>query len=69
MFGGVLFLEFGNVWSKPDDFSINDLRGTIGGGLRLDSPLGIVRFDYGVNIDRRHNESRTKLYFSMGQAF
>jgi outer membrane translocation and assembly module TamA len=69
MFGGVVFMEFGNVWPTAEDFRPDDLRVSLGSGLRLNSPLGIVRCDLGINVDRRPGESRSKIYISMGQAF
>ena len=69
MVGAVVFFEVGNVWSKPEAFRIDDIRADFGSGLRVNSPLGIVRLDYGINIDQRNNEPSAKLYFSMGQAF
>jgi len=69
MIGGVLFFELGNVWSKPQEARFSGLRPNAGTGLRVNSPLGILRLDYGINLDRRANEPRAKLFFSMGQAF
>lgn len=69
MVGGVLFVEFGTVWSKPENVKISDMRVDLGTGLRINSPLGILRLDCGFNVDRRAGESGMKLLFSMGQAF
>ena len=67
--GGVIFIDAGNVWTTIGDFRFSDFRPAAGTGLRVNTPLGIARLDYGVNLDRRGGESRTKIYFSMGQAF
>jgi outer membrane protein insertion porin family len=69
MFGVVVFVDVGNVWSRAKEFRMTDVRVDAGPGLRANTPLGIVRLDYGVNLDRRPGESRAKLYLSMGQAF
>jgi outer membrane protein insertion porin family len=69
MIGAVVFLEIGNVWSQSEEFRVDDMRADIGCGLRVNSPLGIIRLDYGINVDRRYDESRAKMFFSMGQAF
>ncbi|MFH1374769.1 MAG: outer membrane protein assembly factor BamA [bacterium] len=69
MVGGAVFVECGNVWSKPKQAQISDLRVNLGTGLRVNSPLGILRLDYGINPDRRADEPSTKVFFSMGQAF
>ena len=67
--GGVVFVDAGNVWSEVNDFTFRDIRVAAGTGLRVNTPLGIVRLDYGVNLDRRGSEPRDKIFFSMGQAF
>lgn len=69
MLGTAVFFEIGNVWSKPGAFRIDDIRADFGFGLRVNSPLGIIRLDCGINADRRSNESQMKIFFSMGQAF
>ena len=69
MVGGALFVEFGNVWSNPRMARLADLRLNLGSGLRLNSPLGILRLDFGINADRRPGEPRVKMFVSMGQAF
>lgn len=67
--GGTVFLDVGNVWSDIDAFKLNDIRSTIGIGLRVNSPLGIVRLDYGLKLDRRSGEPSGRLFLVMGQAF
>lgn len=69
MIGGVLFAEVGNVWSTSEHFNFRDLRPAAGFGLRVNAPIGLVRLDYGFNLDRQAGEPGSKVYFSMGQAF
>jgi outer membrane protein insertion porin family len=69
MFGMVVFLDAGNIWSDIQAFRINDLRVSPGTGLRANTPIGIIRLDYGINVDPRDGEPHQKLYFGMGQAF
>lgn len=69
MFGGVVFVDAGNIWPTMTDFRLTGLRPASGAGLRANTPLGILRLDLGVNLDKLPGESRMKLYFSMGQAF
>ncbi|UCF06137.1 MAG: outer membrane protein assembly factor BamA [bacterium] len=69
MFGGVLFVDVGNVWEGIDNFDISDIRSAAGIGLRANTPIGIVRCDYGFNLDPQESEPSGKLYFSVGQAF
>jgi outer membrane protein insertion porin family len=69
MFGGALFIDVGNVWSRPETVKLTDLRVNSGAGLRVNSPLGILRLDCGINLDRRAEEPGVKVFVSMGQAF
>ncbi len=69
MIGVVGFIEVGNVWSRARYFRPADLRGDIGVGLRVNTPLGIIRVDWGINLDPRSYEPRSRIYFNMGQAF
>ena len=53
---GLLFLEGGNVWEKPSDLDVFNLKRSIGFGVRLFMPLvGIIGFDYGYGFDRFDN--------------
>jgi len=69
IFKGVAFLDAGNVYSRLSDFNPGKLRVGAGFGLRIDSPLGLVRIDYGFNLKPRLDEPRSTLFISIGQAF
>ena len=49
--GGVLFLDGGNVWTKPWDFNPKDLRYDVGPGLRYNTPIGPIRVDFGYQLN------------------
>jgi len=68
-FGGVVFLDMGNVYTKISDFDFSDLRKTAGFGFRLHTPFILVRFDWGFKLDRRPGETLSQIFFSIGQAF
>jgi outer membrane protein insertion porin family len=64
---GVVFLDAGNVWQQSYDYQINELGYAAGSGLRLDTPIGPVRFDVGFPV---WNEKKSPQFFiSVGQAF
>ena len=69
MFGAVLFFDLGNVFPSITDFSIGDLRTSMGPGLRAGTPIGILRLDWGFKLGPRAGESKSQVYFSMGHAF
>lgn len=60
-FTGVLFADAGNAWDSS--FSSSDLKKSAGLGVRVHTPIGQLRLDYGWGED----ESRP--HFSLGQAF
>ena len=66
---GVAFYDMGNVYSNISDFNPFDARHSIGFGLRLDTPLSLIRLDYGINLSPRSGEPRAVFFFSIGQAF
>lgn len=86
--GAALFLDAGNVWDKPSDLTARrvwsplapgagyqDMRYSVGGGLRFNSPVGPIRFDYGYKLRSTRedqpdlNPRRGAFHFSLGQAF
>ena len=69
VFSGVLFADIGNIWAKPEDFSFNSFRYSAGFGLRIDSPIGLVRFDYGFNLLQKSGESSGEFWFGIGHTF
>ena len=75
--GAVVFLDGGNVWANSGGFDFNDLRYAIGPGLRYQTPVGPIRFDFGYQLNPTPGlivngselKRRYRLHFSIGQAF
>ena len=67
--GGVLFYDGGNVYRTLDDYDILELRHVAGAGLRLQTPIGPFRVEYGAILNRKPGEDRGQFFFSIGQAF
>ena len=71
--GAAVFVDGGNVFERVTDFDAGQLRGSYGFGVRYRSPIGPVRLDLGIKMDRREYAGRTEprsvLHFSIGQAF
>ena len=73
----VLFTDAGNVWDDPWEIRPGDLRGDLGGGVRIESPFGPLRLDMGyqltpiagLHVDGDPQNRRWRLHFSAGQAF
>jgi len=66
---GVAFYDAGNVYWDLKDFDPLDLRHSVGFGLRLDTPISLIRLDYGINLFPRELEPRSVFFFSIGQSF
>lgn len=69
MLGGVVFYDAGNVYRTLSDYDVSDLRQVAGFGLRLATPIGPFRVEYGAILDREPDERRGEVFFSIGQAF
>jgi len=75
--GGVIFMDAGNVWAESFGYKLNDLRYAVGPGLRYQTPIGPIRFDFGyqlnptpeLKVDGTPNFRRWRIHFSIGQAF
>lgn len=66
---GVVFYDAGNTYLKPGDVSLSDLRHSLGAGLRVETPIGPLRLEYGRKLDRKEGEGPGQLYISIGTAF
>lgn len=74
--GGVLFFDFGRAWDYDgidrgytrDEKMPNDIAMAAGVGLRINTPMGPLRFDFGWPIGDEE-ASGMQFYFNMGQSF
>ncbi|MEM7351230.1 MAG: POTRA domain-containing protein [Acidobacteriota bacterium] len=68
--GGVVFLDYGNVWADWRDFDLGDFRPGIGLGVRYTSPIGPVRLEVGWKLDPEPgDESGAAFFLSFGNPF
>jgi outer membrane protein assembly complex protein YaeT len=75
--GAVVFVDGGNAWADAWSVQMRDLRWAAGAGLRYDTPIGPMRFDYGhqlnpidgLVVDGREATRKWRVHFSIGQAF
>jgi outer membrane protein assembly factor BamA len=67
---GAIFADFGNLWVDPADLFNNlgsfSLRADIGPGVRVQTPVGPLVFDYGINVTRRPFEDVGAFHFAIG---
>jgi outer membrane protein assembly complex protein YaeT len=67
--GAAIFYDAGNVYNHVRDFIPLHLRHSAGLGLRFNTPLGVARFDWGFNLNRKDKEKRSLFHIAFGQAF
>jgi outer membrane protein assembly complex protein YaeT len=66
--GAAVFLDWGNVWQTYDDVDAS-VRWGAGAGIRIKTPLGSIRLDYGWKIAPREEETAGAWHFAIGEAF
>ncbi len=64
-----LFSDHGGVHEEIGSFRVEDLRHAVGAGLRYDTPLGPIRFDYGIRLGDVGGDRRGQWHFTIGHAF
>ena len=86
-FGAEAFLDGGNVWERPSEIHVrnllsfadragyNDMRYTVGLGIRFTTPIGPVRLDVAWKLRMARSDQPDpvsgprRFHFSVGQAF
>ena len=68
---GAVFYDVGNVWRRAEDFAAGgDYKMGAGVGLRVKTPVGPVRVDYGYPLVASYEDSKSgEFYFSMSRGF
>ena len=66
--GGVLFFDTGNVWNQLSEIQEIPPRSAMGVGVRVDTPLGPARLDYGFPLTKGSPHHR-RIYLALGHAF
>ena len=66
--GTILFIDIGNVWNNLSELNKNPpfLHSAIGIGIRIATPLGPARIDYGIPLVKGR---APQPYFGLGHAF
>jgi outer membrane protein assembly factor BamA len=61
-----LFTDFGNLWNDPTTNFDFTMRADVGAGVRVETPVGPLVFDYGFNVTRKSYEDIGAFHFAIG---
>ncbi len=60
------FLDYGNVYAKPGDFSFNSLRASVGVALQWRAPIGPIIISFAEPIRKQAGDQTEHLQFTFG---
>ena len=73
---GLVFFDMGNVWAEDRMYEITGAekddwyyRYSVGTGINLITPMGVLRFEYGVKLNKKENEPDSKFDFHISGLF
>ena len=73
---GLIFFDMGNVWAEDRMYEITGVerdplyfRKSVGAGINLITPMGVLRFEYGFKLDKKPNEAPSKFDFHISGLF
>lgn len=66
---GVLFYDIGKAFNDDEHIRFQDLRHSVGWGIRWFSPVGPLRFEWGYVINQKPEDQTSKFEFSIGSLF
>jgi len=66
-----VFFDVGNVWADFEDFGTGAFKSGAGVGVRIKTPIGPVKLDYGypLNDEEGEEDKSGKFYFSVSRGF
>jgi outer membrane protein assembly factor BamA len=66
---GVGFVDLGNVYPTVADLFHTTVQIGTGAGVRVNTPVGLIRLDFGVPVNPRPFDPRWTVQFGLGHAF
>lgn len=65
----VTFYDAGDVYASDEDFDISTFKQSVGVGMRFQTPMGLLRLDWGYKLKPESGESSSELHFGIGALF
>jgi outer membrane protein insertion porin family len=65
----VIFFDAGNTFAEQQNYAINNLKLDYGFGVRWNSPMGPLRFEWGIPINPRPTDDSVVFNFTIGNFF
>lgn len=65
----VAFFDAGNTYGENENYSFTNMRTDYGFGVRWNSPMGPLRFEWGFPIAKRAGEDSVQFNFTIGNSF
>jgi outer membrane protein insertion porin family len=69
LFMGELFFDSGQVWREIKDMRVSDIKLGSGAGIALMTPIGPIRFDYGIKLMPESYEETSNFHIGFYFAF
>ena len=67
---GAVFYDVGSVWEKIGDFGQGGYKQGVGVGVRVKTPIGPIKIDWGYPLNENHDDRREgQFYFSASHGF
>jgi outer membrane protein insertion porin family len=68
---GAVFYDIGNVWEEYNDvFNTSGYKQGVGAGVRVKTPIGPLKLDWGYPLNKNHDDKREgRFYFSVSHGF
>ena len=63
------FVDLGNVYQTIADIFQSGLQVGAGGGIRLDTPIGLLRLDVAAPVNPRPADPKWRVHFGLGHSF
>ena len=64
-----VFTDLGNVWGAEEKIKAGDVRASAGIAVSWDSPMGPLRFSFGMPLKRQPGDKIERFQFQLGKIF